>query len=69
MKAKFLMVIALAALLSGCYQVASNVDVRKAVHFCKGVEKVDELSIHFDGYEYVKCLDGTTTFLGKVNLD
>lgn len=46
--------------LTGCYQVANNVDLRKAEAFCGGLENVEEIAIWFNNREVVKCLNTAT---------
>lgn len=54
--------------LTGCYQVANNVDLRKAVAFCGGVENIELVRVHFEGSEGVKCIDGRVGFIGDIQL-
>lgn len=42
--------------LTGCYQVANNIDLRKAEAFCGGLENVEQIAVHFSGSEVVKCI-------------
>ena len=66
---KQLLIVALAIALTGCfYQVANNVELRKAVYFCKGLENIDELQINAVGTEDVTCIDGSREYLVNVNL-
>ena len=42
--------------LSGCmYQSVNNIDLRKALHACNGVENIEHITSRFDGSELVKC--------------
>lgn len=56
-------------LLNGCfYQVANNIDIKKAVKFCGGVDKIEEIEVWFGGAEYIRCTNTETTTTSKVAL-
>lgn len=69
MNLKLLFVSIIATLpLTGCYQVANNVDLRKAAAFCGGVENIETVKVHFEGTERIKCIDGRDGFTGRIQL-
>lgn len=56
-------------LLSGCfYQKLDNTDIKKALHYCEGVENIKETNSTAFGDEYVTCTDGARTHLMEVKL-
>ena len=66
---KQLLIVALTLSLTGCfYQVANNVDLRKAEYFCKGVANIAELQINANSDEQVTCIDGSREYTVNINL-
>lgn len=62
-------VILFTLLLAGCYQSVNNMDLRKALHTCKGVDNIDYIEIMAHGDEIVKCTTKPSSeFLSKVVL-
>lgn len=49
--------LALALLLSGCYQSVNKYDIDRAVKHCGGVENIVDINSHFQGTESVLCSD------------
>lgn len=50
--------LALALLLSGCYQSVNKYDIDRAIKACGGYEEVIEIGATFFGGEAVGCSDG-----------
>ena len=69
MNLKLLFISTIASLsLTGCYQVANNVDLRKAAAFCEGVENIESVTAFFEGTEGVKCIDGREHVTREIQL-
>lgn len=58
--------LALALMLSGCYQSVNKYDMDRAVKACGGNEEVIEISATFIGSERVICSDGEKYLLEGV---
>lgn len=55
-------------LLSGCfYQVAHHGDIEKAQVFCADKGGINNVTIFFDGMEYVECQNGSQANLSRNN--
>lgn len=66
---KLILVLLSITMLQGCfYQVASNIDIKKAIKFCGGVDKVQEIEVWVTGEEKVICSDTNKGFLDRVAL-
>lgn len=66
---KLLAVIASSLALSGCaWQQADRSDIEKAIHFCGGLQNIDELSIWALSSGSVLCLDGTYERLHVISI-
>lgn len=65
---KALSIIALCVLLQGCYQTVNQQDIYQAGHFCKGSEKISEITAHFSGEEHVVCRNGKKIRADKIEV-
>lgn len=66
---KYLIALIAAVMLSGCHQMASNIDIQRAAKACGGVDKVVEIMLIFSGREIVTCTTGKSYDLAEVNLE
>lgn len=58
--------LALALMLSGCYQTVNKYDMDRAIKICGGTDEVIEISATFIGSERVICSDGEKYLLERV---
>ena len=54
--------------LSGCYQVANQWDIERAINICGGVENIVEIAILMDGTELVTCKSGRNVKLSEAKI-
>jgi len=54
--------------LSGCYQVANQWDIERAINVCGGVENIVEIAILMDGRETVTCKSGRRVELREARI-
>lgn len=64
---KALSIIALCALLQGCYQAVNQHDIYRAIIVCKSVDKIVHINANFIGEEIVVCQNGKRDDLSNVN--
>ncbi len=57
---KTLLTLILCTMMTGCwYQSTSNIDIKKAIYFCEGVENIVSVEVQWDGMERIYCVDGS----------
>lgn len=65
---KKVMLLLMSVSLSGCYQVANQWDIERAINICGGVENIVEITILMEGTELVTCKSGRSVSLSKANI-
>lgn len=67
---KKLAILVLCINITGCmWQDLDNVDIRKALHFCKSTENIEWVSSWALGGGSVKCVDGSYDLLNKITIE